>query len=129
MTETIKQATASENAKGFKRTPPTIKRIAAGYYEARFPVTLIAHGEQTVVTAHAEIIKREDGSGWSFTLKASRSGFSTYLSAHEDVYSAKSHIVEFFRSDRSRYWEYVTDHGLNSWCMSSSRSPRLNGGE
>jgi hypothetical protein len=107
------------DGKSFRRTPPAIKRIAAGYYEMRFPVTLIADGKSTVVTAHAEIIKREDGSGWSFTLKASRSGFATYLSAHEDIYSSKSQIVEFFCSDRSRYWEYVTDHGLNSWCMSN----------
>lgn len=102
------------------RTETTkIRRIASGYYEARFPVTLIADGRKTVVTAHAEISKREDGSGWSFTLKAHRSGFATYLSAHEDVYKAKAHIVEFFNSPRSRYWEYVTDGGLNSWCLTA----------
>lgn len=38
-------------------TGPTIKRISAGYYEARFPVTLIADGKKTTVTAHAEMIK------------------------------------------------------------------------
>jgi hypothetical protein len=104
-----------------RRSGPTIKRIAAGYYEARFPVTLIADGKKTTVTAHAEISKREDGSGWSYTLKAPWKGFVAYLSAHEDVYDAKSHIVEFFHTDRSRYWEYVRDHGLNSWCLSNQR--------
>lgn len=97
------------------------KRIASGYYTCSFEVSILVDGSRYIKTANAEITRREDGSGWSYTLEIPYAGgISSKLSEHEDVYERKSHIVEFFNSPCSRSWEYVTKGGLNSWCLKVS---------
>jgi hypothetical protein len=96
----------------------TLKRIASGYYTCSFEVVLKRDGSRDIKTAHAQIVRREDGSGWGYTLCVHYAGGAvSELSSMEDVYEQKRHIVEFFNSPRSRRWEYVTEGGLNSWCL------------
>ena len=96
----------------------SVKRIAPGYYDAKFEVKLFIDGHIYIKTATAEIFKREDGSGWSYTLSVPyASGVTSELSQCGDIYERKSHIVEFFKSPLSRRWQFLTDGGLNSWCL------------
>lgn len=96
-----------------------IRKIASGYYEIpSMPVTLIIDKYARVVEtiASVEIMNREDGSGWSYTMNAILEDSVVKLSEHEDIYERKRDIIEFMRSKRSRIWEFVKDGDLNLWC-------------
>lgn len=91
----------------------TVKKVAPGYYETAFPVRLFLEGREFETTATAEIMRRDDGSGWSFTLEAD----GCRLSQHEDVYEAKKHILEFFNSPLSRQWAFYGSTSCGYWAM------------
>lgn len=92
----------------------TSSKIAPGYYTAFVPVVLhFNDGSSKEHLAVAEIFKRDDDTGWSFTLNAG----GHRLSECEDIYTAKKHVLEFFNSHQCRDWKFETLGGLNCWCL------------